>query len=168
MFPIETVDITLTTPALLFSTVSLLYIGYTNRFMSIAHLVRSLKDKFLATHDAQVLRQITNLRRRIILIRNMQLLGISALFCSVLSIIAIYFRHQHTGELLFGVGLILLSLSMIAAVREVLISVDALHIELSQIEEIKTELDEQGLLHIDGIRKLFAKEEEEETKKPSL
>ncbi len=162
MFPIETVDITLTTPALLFSTVSLLYIGYTNRFMSIAHLVRNLKDKFLTTHDVQVLRQITNLRRRIILIRNMQLLGISALFCSVLSIIAIYFRHQHTGEFFFGLGLILLSLSMIAAVREVLISVDALHIELSQIEEIKTELDEQGLLHIDGIRKLFSKEEDDE------
>jgi hypothetical protein len=50
---------------------------------------------------------------------------------------------------------------MIAAVREVLISVDVLNIELSQIEEIKSELEEQGLLHIDGIRNLFKKNEEE-------
>jgi hypothetical protein len=161
MFHIDTIDITISTPALLFSTVSLLYIGYTNRFMSIANLVRSLKDKFLETHDESLLRQISNLRRRIVLIRNMQLQGISALFCSVLSIIAIYFKHQHTGEFFFGVGLVLLSLSMISAVREVLISVDALTIELSQIEEIREELEEQGLLHIDGLRKLFRKNDEE-------
>lgn len=161
MFHIDTIDITISTPALLFSTVSLLYIGYTNRFMSIANLVRNLKDKFLETHDESLLRQISNLRRRIVLIRNMQLQGISALFCSVLSIIAIYFKQQHTGEFFFGAGLVLLSLSMIAAVREVLISVDALNIELSQIEEIKHELEEQGLLHIDGIRNLFKKNEEE-------
>lgn len=161
MFHIDTIDITISTPALLFSTVSLLYIGYTNRFMSIANLVRSLKDKFLETHDESLLRQISNLRRRIVLIRNMQLQGISALFCSVLSIISIYFKHQHTGEFFFGVGLLLLCLSMISAVREVLISVDALNIELSQIEEIKHELEEQGLLHIDGIRNLFKKNEGE-------
>jgi hypothetical protein len=162
MFQIDTIDITISTPALLFSTVSLLYIGYTNRFMSIANLVRSLKDKFLETHDEGLLRQITNLRRRIVLIRNMQLKGISALFCSVLAIIAIYFRHQHTGEFFFGMGLILLCLSMISAVREVIISVDALNIELSQVEELKEELAEQGLLHMGGIRKLFVKDEEEE------
>lgn len=161
MFHIDTIDITISTPALLFSTVSLLYIGYTNRFMSIANLVRSLKDKFLETHDESLLRQISNLRRRIVLIRNMQLQGISALFCSVLSIISIYFKHQHTGEFFFGAGLLLLCLSMISAVREVLISVDALNIELSQIEEIKHELEEQGLLHIDGIRNLFKKNEGE-------
>jgi uncharacterized membrane protein YfcA len=128
--------------------------------MSIAHLVRSLKDKFLESHDESLLRQISNLRRRIVLIRNMQLQGISALFCSVLSIIAIYFKHQHTGEFFFGFGLILLSMSMIAAVREILISVDALNIELSQIEELREELEEQGLLNMGGLRKLFVKEEE--------
>lgn len=155
MFHIDTIEITISTPALLFSTVSLLYIGYTNRFMSISNLVRSLKDKFLESHDAQVLRQITSLRRRVILIRNMQLLGISALICSVLSVICIYFKWQQFGEIFFGGGLLLLSFSMIAALREVLISVDALNIELSNIEELKEELEEQGLLNIGGIRRLF-------------
>ena len=140
------VEIGITTPALLFSTVSLLYIGYTNRFMSIANLVRLLKDKFLETHDAALLKQITNLRQRIILIRNMQLLGIAALIVSVFSIIAMYSRYQSTGELLFFISLILLILSMVAAVREIFISVDALNIELSNIEELKEELEEKGIL----------------------
>ncbi|MFZ4544585.1 MAG: DUF2721 domain-containing protein [Saprospiraceae bacterium] len=161
MFQIETVDITLNTPALLFSTVSLLYIGYTSRFMSIASLVRNLKNKFVETHDPSLLPQIANLRRRIILIRNMQLKGISALFFSVLSILSIYFRQQQTGEFLFLVGLILLSLSMVSAVREVIISVDALNIELSKIEELKSELEAQGHLHMHDLRKFFIKDDDE-------
>lgn len=139
-------EIGINTPALLFSTVSLLYIGYTNRFMSIANLVRGLKDKFLETHDADLLKQISNLRQRIILIRNMQLLGIAALITSVFSIVAIYLKHQNTGELLFFVSLILLIFSMLAAVKEIFISVDALTIELSAIEELKDELEEKGIL----------------------
>ena len=140
-------EIGINTPALLFSTVSLLYIGYTNRFMSIANLVRGLKDKFLETHDADLLKQISNLRQRIILIRNMQLLGIAALITSVFSIVAIYLKHQNTGELLFFVSLILLIFSMLAAVKEIFISVDALTIELSAIEELKEELEEKGILN---------------------
>ncbi len=141
------VDISITTPALLFSTVSLLYIGYTNRFMSIANLVRSLKDKFLETHDEDVLRQINNLRQRIELIRNMQLLGIAALIISVFSIVALYLHYQTTGEVLFFISLITLIFSMLAAVREVFISVDALRIELSSIEELREELQEKGILN---------------------
>jgi Protein of unknown function (DUF2721) len=163
MFHLDTIEITINTPTLLFSTVSLLYIGYTNRFMSITNLVRSLKDKFLETHDEQLIRQITSLRRRVILIRNMQLLGISALICSVLSVISIYFKFQQYGELFFGIGLVLLSFSMIAAVREVLISVDALNIELSNIEELKEELEEQGLLNMGGIRRLFKQDDDRES-----
>jgi ABC-type multidrug transport system fused ATPase/permease subunit len=141
------IEIGITTPALLFSTVSLLYIGYTNRFMSIANLVRGLKDKFLETHDADLLKQIANLRRRIILIRNMQLLGIAALIVSVFSIIALYSKYQNIGEMLFFISLILLILSMMAAVQEIFISVDALTIELSSIEELKEDLEERGILN---------------------
>jgi hypothetical protein len=140
-------DIQINTPAILFSTVSLLYIGYTNRFMSIASLVRDLKGKFLETRDTDLLKQISNLRRRIVLIRNMQLLGIGALIISVFSIVAIYMKYQGTGEILFFISLILLIFSMIAAVREVFISVDALTIELSTIEELKEEYEEKGILN---------------------
>jgi hypothetical protein len=76
----------------------------------------------------------------------MQLLGIVALIISVFSIVAMYMRYQGAGELLFFISLIMLILSMSAAVREIFISVDALNIELSSIEELKEKLEEKGIL----------------------
>ena len=38
-------ELTLTTPALLFSAVSLILLAYTNRFLSYAQLVRQLRDR---------------------------------------------------------------------------------------------------------------------------
>ena len=44
-------ELTLTTPTLLFSAVSLILLAYTNRFLSYAQLVRTLKDQYLANHS---------------------------------------------------------------------------------------------------------------------
>ena len=56
-------ELTLTTPALLFSAVSLILLAYTNRFLSYAQLVRTLKEQHLE-HPSNVTRaQIDNLRR---------------------------------------------------------------------------------------------------------
>ena len=50
-------ELTLTTPALLFSAVSLILLAYTNRFLSYAQLVRTLKEQRLQIKDkiAQIL-----------------------------------------------------------------------------------------------------------------
>lgn len=40
-------ELTLTTPALLFSAVSLILLAYTNRFLSYAQLVRTLRDRYM-------------------------------------------------------------------------------------------------------------------------
>jgi hypothetical protein len=39
-------DITLTTPALLFSTLSLILLAYTNRFLALGSRIRSLHDRY--------------------------------------------------------------------------------------------------------------------------
>ena len=67
-------EITLTTPAILFSTVSLLYVAYTTRFVAISNLIRTLKARFQEDHEDAVLQQISNLRIRVLLIPNMQFL----------------------------------------------------------------------------------------------
>ena len=73
-------ELTLTTPALLFSAVSLILLAYTNRFLSYAQLVRTLKEQHLQ-HPSKVTRaQIDNLRRRLHLTRTMQILGVTSLF----------------------------------------------------------------------------------------
>ncbi|MBP7675335.1 MAG: DUF2721 domain-containing protein, partial [Thermoanaerobaculia bacterium] len=65
-------ELSLTTPALLFPAVSLLLLAYTNRFLALATLVRSLHAHYRERADPLVLKQIDNLRYRIHLIQGMQ------------------------------------------------------------------------------------------------
>jgi hypothetical protein len=127
--------ITLATPALLFSAISLLLLAFTNRFLALANLVRSLHALYKEKPDEVLYGQIRNLRRRLLLIRNMQIFGISSLLLCVLSMFLMYIELQRTGELVFGVALILMILSLSLSIKEILISVHALNLHLSDIED---------------------------------
>ena len=83
-------ELNLTTPGLLFSAISLLLLAYTNRFLSIANLIRTLHRNYLETNDKGAKAQIKNLQKRIRLIKNMQLLGIASLFLSVFCMVALF------------------------------------------------------------------------------
>ena len=76
-------ELTLITPTFLFSAISLLLLAYTNRFLSYAQLVRTLKDKYMEDHSAITRAQILNLRRRLHLTKNMQLAGVGSLLLCV-------------------------------------------------------------------------------------
>ena len=73
------------TPALLFGATSLILLAYTNRFLALASLVRKLHDEYVQTEDRTLIhQQISNIRIRISMIRNMQALGVlSFLLCVV-------------------------------------------------------------------------------------
>ena len=58
-------ELTLTTPALLFSAVSLILLAYTNRFLSYAQLVRQLRDRYMENPSDITVAQIENLRKRL-------------------------------------------------------------------------------------------------------
>ena len=83
-------DITLTTPGLLFPSVSLLTRAYTNRFLKLATIIRSLHDRYYANRDENLLGQIANLRYRVYLIRNMQIYGVVSLIFCVMSMFALF------------------------------------------------------------------------------
>jgi hypothetical protein len=129
--------INLATPALLFSAISLLLLAFTNRFLALANLVRSLHAQYKEKPDELLYGQIRNLRRRLMLIRNMQVYGISSLLLCVLSMFMIYIEVQRVGELIFGVALIFMIVSLSLSIKEILISVHALNLHLSDIEEIE-------------------------------
>lgn len=80
----------LTTPSLLFSAISLILLAYTNRFLSYASVVRTLKEKHQQTHDPKDIAQIANLRKRLYLTRSMQILGILSLLLCVISMLSIF------------------------------------------------------------------------------
>ncbi|MCO7114430.1 DUF2721 domain-containing protein [Bacteroides uniformis] len=53
-------EIDLTTPALLFSAISLIMLAYTNRFLSYAQLVRTLKEQYMENPSSVKAAQIAN------------------------------------------------------------------------------------------------------------
>jgi len=131
-------ELTLTTPALLFPAISLLLLAYTNRFLTLANLIRSLHDRYATSHEAHVAGQIANLRVRIRLIRNMQVFGVSSFFLCVLTMFLTYLGQNQLSALAFGAALIFLLISLGLSLREVQISVDALTLELQDLQDRDT------------------------------
>ena len=127
-------ELTLTTPTLLFSAVSLILLAYTNRFLSYAQLVRTLKDQYLEHHSEVTAAQIANLRRRLYLTRAMQVLGISSLFFCVVTMFLIYIKLFTPAVYVFGLALLLLIASLGVSIWEIHISVKALEIHLKDME----------------------------------
>lgn len=129
--------ITLTTPALLFSALSLLLLAYTNRFLTLATLIRNLHAKYQDEPDTKIFYQIKNLRKRTHLIRNMQVFGVSSLFFCVFCMFVLFAGEILLGKIIFGFSLILLMISLALSVWEIQISVKALDIQLSDMENFK-------------------------------
>ncbi|WP_133470709.1 DUF2721 domain-containing protein [Paraglaciecola marina] len=123
-------DITLTTPAMLFPAISLLLLAYTNRFLALASVIRNFD---LEKENTNSNAQIKNLRQRIQLIKNMQAAGIASFFMCVLSMLAIYANYQTVGSSIFACSLVLLLYSLWLSVREIRISIEALDMHLSQL-----------------------------------
>lgn len=128
-------ELTLTTPALLFSAVSLIMLAYTNRFLSYAQLVRTLKDQHIKNPSTVTAGQIDNLRKRLNLTRLMQELGISSLFLCVVTMFLIYIELQLVSVYIFGLALLLLIGSLGVSVWEINISVKALDLHLNDMEK---------------------------------
>lgn len=128
---LDNLQISLTTPALLFPAISLLLLAYTNRFFSLAALIRSLSPELKPVHSDQ----IKNLKQRITLIRKMQEAGVVSFALCVLCMIFIYAGFNHLGSIIFGFSLFLLLYSLILSVVEIRISVDALNIHLKELSK---------------------------------
>lgn len=127
-------DLSITTPALLFPALSLLLLAYTNRFLTIANLIRQLHTSYKAQPLPETLGQIQNLRQRVILINKMQLYGITSLLLSVISMFLVFAKLQIAAYLVLGFSLVLLIISLTYTVREIQISVTSLNILLSDME----------------------------------
>ncbi len=125
------------TPALLFSATSLILLAYTNRFLTIAQIVRSLKQNYEDKESAKTLLEIKNLNLRLTLIRYMQMFGVLSLFLSVFAMLLLFLDQQLIGIYLFGLSLFTLLVSLGISFWEISISVNALRLHLSDLVEPK-------------------------------
>ena len=101
----------MTTPALLFPAISLLFVAYTNRLHSLSVLIRAMttegSEESKTKHTEE---QLDILQKRVNYIKRMQVFGIVSY--------------------VFGFGLLMLSASLFFALLETLISTKALDIHL--------------------------------------
>jgi hypothetical protein len=129
-------EMTITTPSLLFPAISLLLLAYTNRFVVLTNVIRQLSNTKEENIAVQVLvrRQMDNLRLRIQVIRRMQAFGVLSFVLCTLSMFALLMQWSITGQLLFATSLILLVISLLFSFYEVHISTEAINIELEKFD----------------------------------
>lgn len=131
-------NIDISTPALLFPAITLLLLAYTNRFVALATLARGLRQRYreMDDMDESLLQQIKNLKSRLMLIRNMQALGIASFFSCVLSMVLMYLGKQQLADYVFGLSLFLLLGSLLLSFIETQISTKAIGLELKDLESM--------------------------------
>lgn len=123
----------ITTPALLFPAISLLLLAYTNRFLTLAQVIRQLN----ASQDrgaALVQRQLPGLKKRILLTQYMQGFGVFSFLLCALAMLALFLEAEATGKWMFGASLLTLTLSLVLSLLEVLISTEALSLVVKDLE----------------------------------
>ena len=130
-------EININTPALLFPAITLLMLAYTNRFLSLASLVRKLHDEYQqGDKEKNILSQIKNIRSRLNLIRYMQGLGIMSCLCCVVCMYTIFRGFMQVAHWIFAASLIFLIASIILSLIEINKSTKAIELLLSDIEEL--------------------------------
>lgn len=134
-------ELDLTTPALLFPAISLLLLAYTNRFLTLATIIRNLYDRYNDSQNDNLLKQISNLRYRTYLIRNMQIFGVTSLLFCVASMFALFAGWLAAGQWIFAIALILMIVSLGISLRELFMSVGALDLLLTDLEGREDEVE---------------------------
>lgn len=127
-------EMTLNTPALLFPAVSVLLLAYTNRFLGLSNVIRSLHKEYLLKPDDKIVRQIANLRKRLSLIRAMQTMGISSLVLCTICMLMIYLGWQVAAHWLFGISIVTMATSLTLSIVEIQMQGNALNILLVDME----------------------------------
>jgi len=128
-------QISVTTPALLFPAISLFMLAFTNRFLSLGSRIRNLHDRYRQEDDVSTRKQIENLRVRVHMIRRMQGFGVLSMLSCIFSMISIFQDWFLAGHILFGTSLFFLILSLGISFMEIRISVQALDILLEDMEK---------------------------------
>lgn len=129
-------ELSLATPSILFSAISLIMLAYTNRFLSYAQLIRNISAEYSINPTEKIRAQIHNLRRRLYMTRYMQVLGILSLFLCVICTLLIYIGLQTVAVWTFGAALVSLAVSLGISIAEIQISVRALEIHLDSVNEV--------------------------------
>ncbi len=127
-------QLTLSIPALLFPAISLSMLAYNARYLAIAALIRQLHQKFQETASPAVGLQVKQLSKRLSIIKNMQAVAILSFLFSVITMFLICVELDFWANLVFGVSLLALMISLVLSLIEVQLSTNALGIQLKDMD----------------------------------
>ncbi|MFD2201936.1 DUF2721 domain-containing protein [Shivajiella indica] len=128
-------ELQLSTPALLFSAITLMMLAYTNRFLATASLIRGLHKNFLKNPDeGMIVGQISNLKLRLSMIKYMQLCGVLSFLLCVICMYLIFMEIQPAANYVFVSSMLALLISLGISLIEILISTKALNLEIKDME----------------------------------
>ena len=127
-------ELPLTTPALLFPAISLLFLSYNGRFLTLSNLIRSMHKEYQTNPDPGILTQMRNFRTRLQLIRWMQWLAMVAFILGAICMFLLYVHLTLAGHVLFGASLLFLMVSLSFSLAEIHISINALRVLIGDID----------------------------------
>ena len=132
-------ELTVTTPGLLFPAISLMMLAHTNRFLALASLIRTLNDRYRADPaKTSVLVQIKSLRSRLRMLRSMQIFGLLSFLLCAVCIGCIMWGWSLAAAIVFAVSLLSFATSLIISMLEILLSLKALETELEDMETVSS------------------------------
>ena len=127
-------NLTLSIPALLFPAISLTMLAYNARYLAIAALIRQLHKQYQETGSSSVSLQVKKLSKRLTIIKNMQATAILSFLLAVITMSLIYVQLNFWANLVFGISLLALIVSLVLSFIEVQLSTKALAIQLKDLE----------------------------------
>ncbi|WP_421808305.1 DUF2721 domain-containing protein [Flagellimonas sp.] len=128
-------ELNLSIPALLFPAISLTMLAYNARYLAIAALIRQLHKQFEETSAPPLKKQINQLRTRLGIIKNMQATAIVSFLLAAVTMFLIYVEMRVWANIIFGISLIFLMISLVLSLLEVQLSTKALGIQLKNMEK---------------------------------
>lgn len=132
-------ELSLSTPALLFPAIAILMLGYINRYLGTAGVIRNFKKDYDSGYKhVDVAWQLRILKKRIGLIRWMLLFGVKSLIMACLSMFLLFAELQTAGKFAFGLSLAIMVLSLLLSLYETALSNKSLLIEVDDILEKET------------------------------
>jgi len=126
-------QLTLSIPALLFPAISLSMLAYNARYLAIAGLIRQLHKQYQEKASRGLGIQVRQLERRLRIIKNMQAVAILSFLFSAITMFLIYIEQEFWANLIFGISLLALMISLVLSLIEVQLSTNSLKIQLSDM-----------------------------------
>jgi hypothetical protein len=126
-------EFNISTPALLFSAISLLMLAYTNRFLALASLIRQHIQIYEEKKEENTLKQIQNFKIRLKVIKYTQIFGVISFSLCVISMFLIFVSKTIPAEIVFALSLVSLFISLLLSLQEILLSIGALNIEMNRL-----------------------------------